>query len=54
MEEQVIHLKTKASFKQNTRVNESQFIIEKFINACKNLDISIFEPYMDEWKIHLN
>ena len=50
MVEQVIHLKTRTSFQQNTRVDESKFIVNKFIEACKNLDVSIFEPCMDEDK----
>ena len=50
MEEQVIHLKTRASFQQNTKVDESQIVVNKFIEACKNLDVSIFESYMDEDK----
>jgi hypothetical protein len=50
MEEQIIHLKTRPSFQQNTRVNESQVVVDKFIEACVNLDVSIFESYMDEDK----
>ena len=50
MEEQVIHLKTRISFQQEAGMDESKFIVNKFIEACKNLDVSIFEPYMDEDK----
>ncbi len=50
MTQEIIHLRTKSNFHLKNRFNESQIIIGKFIEACKKLDVSIFEPYMDEDK----
>lgn len=47
---EIIHLKTKVNFQQQQDIDESKIIINKFIEACNNLDVSIFEPYMDEDK----
>jgi len=41
-------LKIPASFLQKENKAHSQLVIDKFINACVNLDASIFEPYMNE------
>lgn len=46
--ETLIHLKTSASFLQKGIRTHSQLVIEKFIEACVNLDASLFEPYMNE------
>ena len=43
-----IHLKTSESFRQKAPSNQSEVIINAFIDSCKALDASIFEPYMEE------
>ena len=45
---QTIHLKTSKSFIEREDFSQSKKVIEKFIVSCKQLDISIFEPYMHE------
>ncbi len=45
---QTIHLKTSKSFIEREDFSQSKKVIEKFIESCLQLDISIFEPYMDE------
>lgn len=45
---EVIHLTTSKSFQQEASTNHSEIIIVAFIESCKALDASIFEPYMDE------
>ena len=46
--EQVIHLKTTLSFQEKVTIDESTLIVQKFIDACMLLDVSIFEPFMNE------
>ena len=46
--EQVIHLKTTLSFQGKVTTDESALIVEKFIDACMLLDVSVFEPFMNE------
>ena len=46
--EQVIHLKKTLSFKGKVTIVESTLIVQKFIDACMLLDVSIFEPFMNE------
>ena len=48
METTVIHLTTSDSFQQEAQTDHSKLIIDAFIESCKALDASIFEPYMDE------
>lgn len=43
-----IHLPTSDSFQLQNQPNISQIISDAFIESCKALDASIFEPYMDE------
>ena len=44
--EAAIHLVTKETFLKENDVNKSQLIIDKLIESCIELDISIFEPYI--------
>ena len=46
--ETAIHLVTKETFQRENDVNKSQLIIHKLIESCIALDISIFEPFMNE------
>ncbi|MEI7474803.1 MAG: hypothetical protein WCK67_08485 [bacterium] len=46
--EQVIHLKTTLSFREMESASESALIIKKFIESCMQLDVSLFEPFMNE------
>jgi len=46
--ELVIHLKTTPAFKEKVTTAESALIIQMFIDSCLQLDVSIFEPYMNE------
>jgi hypothetical protein len=48
METTVIHLTTSDSFQQVAQIDHSKLIIDAFVESCKALDASIFEPYMDE------
>ena len=48
MEAPVIHLTTCDSFQEIAQADHSQHIIDAFVESCKALDASIFEPYMDE------
>ncbi len=43
--ETLTHLKTSTSFFQKENKDHSQLVIDKFIEACLQLDASIFEPY---------
>ena len=45
---ETIHLKTSKSFIEREDFSQSKKVIEKFIESCLQLDISIFEPYMHE------
>jgi len=45
---ETIHLKTSKSFIEREDFNQSKKVIDKFIESCLQLDISIFEPYMHE------
>ena len=45
---EVIHLKTSIKFQNKIQIEESNFLINKFIEACLKLDASIFEPFMNE------
>ena len=45
---ETIHLKTSKSFIDREDFSQSNKVIEKFIESCVQLDISIFEPYMHE------
>lgn len=45
---ETIHLKTSKSFIEREDFNQSKKVIDKFIESCMQLDISIFEPYMHE------
>src|SRR5256885_1085146 len=42
------HLKTSKSFIKREDFSQSKKVINKFIESCLWLDISIFEPYMHE------
>ena len=44
----LIHLNTSTAFKQHAEPSQSQLIINAFIESCKALDASIFEPFMEE------
>ena len=43
-----IKLSTKKNFRTKENIDKSTLIIDKFIESCMALDISIFEPYMSE------
>ncbi|NOT91811.1 hypothetical protein [Ferruginibacter sp.] len=43
-----VHLSTCSTFQQTAQVNHCQNIIDAFIESCKALDVSIFEPFMAE------
>ena len=43
-----IHLITCDAFQQVAQPSHSQIIIDAFIESCKALDASIFEPFMEE------
>lgn len=43
-----VHLTTSDIFQQVAQVNQSENIVDAFIESCKALDASIFEPYMEE------
>lgn len=43
-----IHLTTTDSFQLNGLPDQSQAISKAFIESCKALDVSLFEPYMEE------
>ncbi|MBA3673540.1 MAG: hypothetical protein H0W75_01040 [Chitinophagaceae bacterium] len=46
--ETLTHLKTSPSILQKEDRTHSKLVVDKFIEACVNLDASIFEPYMSE------
>src|ERR1700681_3524976 len=46
--ESTYHLKTCKSFVEHLDVNKSNEVVGKFIESCMHLDVSIFEPYMQE------
>ena len=48
METAELHLATCDSFQQEAKTDYSKRIIYAFVESCKALDASIFEPYMDE------
>ena len=48
METTAIHLTTSDSFQQIAQIDHSKLIIDAFVESCKALDASIFEPYMNE------
>ena len=54
METTTIHLTTCNSFQQKAQPSHSEIIIEAFIESCKALDASIFEPFMDEENVFEN
>lgn len=43
-----IHLTTNDTFQFQIQPGHFQVIIEAFIQSCKTLDVSIFEPFMEE------
>ena len=43
-----IHLPTSDSFQQHVQLDYSQLIINAFIESCKALDASVFEPFLEE------
>ena len=43
-----VHLTTSDIFQQVAQGNQSEKIVDTFIESCKALDASIFEPYMEE------
>ncbi len=43
-----IHLTTSSKFTQKHNIPFSQTIVDKFVECCLKLDVSIFEPYMHE------
>lgn len=43
-----VHLTTCNSFKQESKTNQSENIIYAFVESCKALDASIFEPFMED------
>jgi hypothetical protein len=45
---ETIHLKTRKSFIAREDFSQSKKVIDKFIASCMQLNISIFEPYMNE------
>ena len=45
---EVIHLTTSESFQKEAPSNKSEKIVDAFIESCKALDASIFEPFMEE------
>ncbi|MEO6542195.1 MAG: hypothetical protein ABIN74_14425 [Ferruginibacter sp.] len=45
---EVIHLTTSDLFQKEAPVNQSERIVDAFIESCKALDASIFEPFMEE------
>lgn len=49
-----IHLPTSASFQRQNQPDHSQLISVAFIESCKALDVSLFEPYMNEDSIFEN
>ena len=48
METTAIHLTTSESFQKEAPINQSERIVDAFIESCKALDASIFEPFMEE------
>ena len=48
METTVIHLITSKIFQEEAPLNQSEKIVDAFIESCKALDASIFEPFMEE------
>lgn len=45
---ELLHLTTTSGFYQKREDNKSQLIISKFVETCLAMDVSIFEPYMQE------
>lgn len=45
---ETLHLKTTQGFIQTQNSKYSQILIDKFIECCVKLDVSIFEPFMQE------
>ena len=45
---ETIHLITSDLFQKEASSNQSKRIVDAFIESCKALDASIFEPYMEE------
>ncbi len=43
-----VHLTTCNTFQEEAKIDHSQNIIDAFVESCKALDASIFEPFMDE------
>lgn len=54
MEFTTIHLTTSDLFQQEAPSTQSEKIIDAFIESCKTLDASIFEPYMEENNVFEN
>ena len=49
-----IHLPTSEIYQLNNQPGHSELISNAFINSCKALNVSLFEPYMDEESIFEN
>ena len=54
METTVIHLITSKIFQEEAPLNQSEKIVDAFIESCKALDASIFEPFMEEENVFQN
>ncbi len=54
MIKEVIHLTTRDLFQKEAPSNQSERIVNAFIESCKALDASIFEPYMEEINVFEN
>ena len=54
METTAIHLTTSESFQKEAPTNQSERIVDAFIESCKALDASIFEPFMEEENVFQN
>ncbi len=51
---EVIHLTTSESFQKEAPTNQSERIVDAFLESCKALDASIFEPFMEEENVFQN
>ncbi len=43
-----VHLTTCNTLQEEAKIDQSQNIIDAFVESCKVLDASIFEPFMEE------
>ena len=50
----VRHLITSDSFQKEARLEQSERIVDAFIESCQALDASIFEPYIEENSVFEN